>query len=69
MIPAIDYFLPRGKKDEIYLYSSKEHPKISKIVAKYEKYSPLKLAKFEYLSITRGKMHHIRLKSGVFFRS
>jgi hypothetical protein len=38
-------------------------------VLKYEKYSPVKLANFEYLSITRRKMHHFRLKSGVFFRA
>jgi hypothetical protein len=51
------------RKDEIQHYSSKEHPKISKIakfawlrnVVKYEKYGPLKLANFEYFSITRGK--------------
>ena len=43
------------KKDGIYYYSSKEHPKISKIalvwlrnVVKYEKYIPVKLANFEY---------------------
>jgi hypothetical protein len=51
------------KKDEIYHYSSKEHPKISKIA----KYNPVKLENFEYFSITRGKMHHFRLKSGAFF--
>jgi hypothetical protein len=46
------------KKDEIYHYSSKEHPKISKIakfwlqnVVKYGKYSPVKLVNFEYFSI------------------
>jgi hypothetical protein len=30
-MPAINYFLYLDKKDEIYHYISKEHPKISKI--------------------------------------
>jgi hypothetical protein len=53
-----------GKKDEIYHYRPKEHPKIfskvakfgsAKSVVKYGKYSPVDLANFEYFSITRGK--------------
>jgi hypothetical protein len=69
----------RDKKDEIYHYKhlSLEHPKISTIakfawlqnVVKYEKYSPVKSTNFEYFSITRGKMHHFRLKSGAFVRA
>ena len=56
------------KKDEIYHYSSRSILKLVKLqtvwlrsVVKYEKYSPVKLANFDYLSITRRKMHHYRL--------
>ena len=59
-------FLSKQESQILSLCSSKEHPKISKIaIVKYEKYSPVKLANFEYFSITG----HFRFKSGAFFRT
>jgi hypothetical protein len=64
------FYLDKKESNKKSITIAQLYPKISTIakfgcdVVKYEKYSPVKLANFEYFSITCGKIHHFRLKSG-----